>query len=606
MLGVNAAAVPSTLSSRMQWILWRTEDRGGKPTKVPVRTNGYSAKSNDPDTWSSFRAALHCYQQQPERYAGIGYVFASDDPFAGIDLDGCRDPESGKVADWAKQIIVECGSYAEVSPSETGVKIFIQAKSPLASGRKVELPDAERVCDKAPAIEIYDQLRYFAVTGYRLQGMSAEPLKRQEWLDKLCAAYFPEPEYKPPPDTPWDSPRAVIDRASKYVARMPPAISGQSGHNAAFHVACVLVLGFGLPVNDAYSLFCEYNQTCDPPWSEREIRHKLESANKQEGQRNYLRDVHPKRWSTVSIPDYKPTRALPESGTLREAAEKYIDRIEAGQQKLVSLGIAEVDYAIGGGVEYGEIVVIGARPSHGKTTVGLQTLWTASADGLPTLIVSEEMSKMALGKRSVQFASEIHEEHWRVQAAGVRQDLAEHFDKRASCYVVESCGTAERAADVIRQHVNEHGVKLCVVDYAQLLSGKGRSRYEQISSASVVLRQLATELKIVMVVLCQLNRAIESRDKFSPKLSDLRDSGQIEQDADVILFLVWPHRLDEKRDPHEYHVFVSKNRNRAINQHSLKCKFLPGRQMIVEEKSAFITADQYREQYFPEPANDEF
>jgi len=83
------------------------------------------------------------------------------------------------------------------------------------------------------------------------------------------------------------SPEAV-ERARRYVATIPPAVSGQRGHDATFHVACVLVLGFGLPVEDAFPVLGEWNTACQPPWSERELIHKLQDAAKQPGPRGYL------------------------------------------------------------------------------------------------------------------------------------------------------------------------------------------------------------------------------------------------------------------------------------------------------------------------------
>ena len=101
------------------------------------------------------------------RFAGLGFEFSADDGLCGVDLDGCRDRISGVIADWAKAIIVKLNSYAEVSPSQTGVKVFIKGKSPFDGGRKKELSH-DPIGDKRPAIEVYDRSRYFAVTGWRL------------------------------------------------------------------------------------------------------------------------------------------------------------------------------------------------------------------------------------------------------------------------------------------------------------------------------------------------------------------------------------------------------------------------------------------------------
>lgn len=156
--------------------------------------------------------------------------------------------------------------------------------------------------------------------------------------------------------------------------------------------------------------------------------------------------------------------------------------------------------------------------------------------------------------------------------------------RNAHCYIAESCGTVANAEEVIRWAVAEKGVKVVAVDYAQLLRSPGSSRYEQVTNTSIAIRQLASELGVTILLLCQLNREMEKRGKFLPMMSDLRDSGQIEQDADVILFLCWPYRIDSTRDPYEYLIFVGKNRNRPINKSVITCKFKAARQMIEEEE----------------------
>jgi hypothetical protein len=84
------------------------------------------------------------------------------------------------------------------------------------------------------------------------------------------------------------APPDVIERARRYLAKLPPAISGQGGHKATFHAACVLVRGFVLERDDALQLMREWNETCQPPWTERELEHKVDDALKQPGWRGYL------------------------------------------------------------------------------------------------------------------------------------------------------------------------------------------------------------------------------------------------------------------------------------------------------------------------------
>lgn len=593
MEGIKTDSIPLALKDLPQWVLWKTTVRDGLPTKLPFTATGQLAKCNDPVTWCSFDDA-HCRYLRG-RYDGIGFVFAEHDPLCGIDLDGCRNPETGEVAEWARAIITNFDTYAEVSPSKTGVKLFVIGKWPQG-GKKIGMVGAPEICGKAAAIEVYDRTRYFAVTGWRLRGPK-DPQPRQEQLDALRVEFWPEqPAFVSRQD--FHAEHSVIDRARKYLAKLPPAVSGQGGHNAAFHAACVLVLGFGLPQDAALGVLSEWNQLCQPPWSERELIHKIGDASRQTGERNYLRNVPLDKWDAVKVPAYRaPAQKFePRITTLASAAVSYLDAVKAGKSGLIELGLGDLDYAIGGGVEPGEMVILAARPSHGKSAVALQCAHTWSAAGKTIVMISEEMSAMSLGKRTIQFASDVPQEHWPTSMPEVERDIEAYSTSHARCLVVECCGTADAAAEQIEKAVQDHKAEVAIVDYAQLLRSPGKSRYEQVTNTSIVLKQVAARHKILVVVLCQLNREIESRQKFTPVMSDLKDTGQLEQDADVIVFLVWPHRLDNKRPPHEFLFFVAKNRNRPIHQSAVTCEFRPSRQMIVQPKAVGVSYDEWQPQ----------
>ena len=577
-MSVNIQRIPAELQDRPQWVLWRIVTRDGQETKLPYQVGGDMAKSNDPTTWTTCSKVFAAARG----YNGIGFVFAADDPYCGIDLDGCRDPQTGTVAEWAREIILAMGSYAEVSPSGIGVKIWIRGKW-KGQGHKQPV-DAPKTSDKTPAIEIYDSLRYFAVTGRQLQGMG-EIIERQEQLDALQEKFWKATaaaQSVPPVD--FRSDAAVVDRARKYVAKMPVSVSGSGGHNAAFHVACTLCLGFGLSDGDALALMQEWNAGCQPPWSERDLRHKVEQALKQPGDRGYLRNVAPQNYERVKVPAYKmPTpKPEPKITTLESAATSYVETLKSGRERLMDLGIPELDHAIGGGAEPGELFLLAARPSHGKSAVALQMAHHLTSQGKPIAFVSEEMSALAIGKRALQYASDVPQEHWTTRVEVLERQLSQHFSGRAPCILIEQCRTAEAAAEAIRAAKKEHNIECAIVDYAQLLGSEGKGRYEQITNTSVCLRQITSETQILLVALCQLNRQIEQRHPFVPKMCDLRDTGQLEQDADVLVFSVWPHRIDPHNDPYEYQFFVAKNRNRAINEPALKCRFEPSRQRFVD------------------------
>jgi primase-polymerase (primpol)-like protein len=135
--------------------VWRFEERDGKPTKVPYDPkDGKRASSTDLMTWGTFFEALEALETG--RFSGIGFVLCSADPYAGVDLDKCRNPETGELTPEAQSVVDAFeGAYIEVSPSGTGVHIFVRGKLPEKGKRR-------------GWIEAYTQDRYFTVTGRAL------------------------------------------------------------------------------------------------------------------------------------------------------------------------------------------------------------------------------------------------------------------------------------------------------------------------------------------------------------------------------------------------------------------------------------------------------
>jgi primase-polymerase (primpol)-like protein len=168
-------SIPEALTVRNHWICWREERRNGKATKVPVdpATGGY-ASIRDPDTWDSFTAARDGIEDVDAE--GIGYVFTKEDDFVGVDLDGCRDPETGEIAAWAQDIIDRLDSYTEVSPSGTGYHVIVQGT----------LPDGRR---RHGDVEIYEDGRFFTMTGNHLEDSPTTVTDRSAELVKVYHEY---------------------------------------------------------------------------------------------------------------------------------------------------------------------------------------------------------------------------------------------------------------------------------------------------------------------------------------------------------------------------------------------------------------------------------
>ncbi len=135
--------IPEELRRRRQWVVWKLEERNEELTKVPYIAGGVGkAKSTDSLTWRTFEEAVQALRAG--RYDGIGFVFSSGDPFAGVDLDNCRDPETGELEEWAAKITRNLDGYAEVSPSGEGVHIVVRGKAPNKRRGRVEAYSSER------------------------------------------------------------------------------------------------------------------------------------------------------------------------------------------------------------------------------------------------------------------------------------------------------------------------------------------------------------------------------------------------------------------------------------------------------------------------------
>lgn len=172
------ASIPDELKEHRQSLLWRWEQKGGGGrTKVPYRVDGRRASSTNPATWTDFETASSRFERGG--FDGIGFAVTKDDPFCGLDLDGCVCPDTGAVTPKAMELVRRFDSYAEITPSGEGLRVWIRAKK--NGGR----------CSK-PGLEVYDSGRYFTVTGRLLPDSRKTIEDRQGELDALIAREFPK------------------------------------------------------------------------------------------------------------------------------------------------------------------------------------------------------------------------------------------------------------------------------------------------------------------------------------------------------------------------------------------------------------------------------
>ena len=210
---VSLRHLPDELKALRQWVVWRAEARPGKPkpAKVPYQPRtGHRARTDLPATWGAYAQALARFQQGG--WQGLGFVFTAGDPYCGIDLDECRDPEAGTVTSWAGHIIHTLGSYTEISPSGRGLHVLVRASLPDHVGRK------------QGAVEVYDAGRYFAVTGQRLAGTPATIEERENEVLALYATLAPAESTTVPL-----APHPGVALARSYVEVLARALAAANG-----------------------------------------------------------------------------------------------------------------------------------------------------------------------------------------------------------------------------------------------------------------------------------------------------------------------------------------------------------------------------------------
>jgi replicative DNA helicase len=270
----------------------------------------------------------------------------------------------------------------------------------------------------------------------------------------------------------------------------------------------------------------------------------------------------------VSSVSTKTTVHMP---TLAAEVLDGITAISGKPRPVLSTGFHALDRVLGGGLSNGELIIVAARPSMGKTSLGLDLARNvAMGAGFPVAFFSMEMSAKQLGERMVMAHSGVNTRLPRMTDAQKKR-LYESAGRLGASPIELDPTPAQRIGVLrsrIRQHVRKSGVRLVVIDYLQLADGDDSTarKYEQVSAISRGLKLAAAENGIPVVAISQLNRANEKREgSKKPELSDLRDSGALEQDADVIAFIHRPEYYLRERCPEEERrmgeIMVAKNRN---------------------------------------------
>ena len=255
--------------------------------------------------------------------------------------------------------------------------------------------------------------------------------------------------------------------------------------------------------------------------------------------------------------------------------------IEEGGMLGIKTGIAKIDVVLGGGLKPNRIYTIAARPGSGKTTMATNIMQNAAESGIATFYATIELDHFEVTERLLCRAGQID-----TQTMSTRNFNDDDMDRLAEAskkvnkinYFVNSTtgGDWERLISIMRFHAMYRNVKLFVIDYIQQwhVRGKKLTAREEITQMTGEIKAFAMEHKCAVIMVAQMNRNVESRKDKVPMLSDLKESGSIEQDSDVVIMLSLEESKNGMREPSEVLVaYVAKNRQGKTGSEVLEVNF---------------------------------
>ncbi|MFA5990758.1 MAG: replicative DNA helicase [Candidatus Doudnabacteria bacterium] len=263
-------------------------------------------------------------------------------------------------------------------------------------------------------------------------------------------------------------------------------------------------------------------------------------------------------------------------GNILHATFERIDELhrEKGKLRGIPTGYVDLDNHLGG-LQKSDLVILAARPSMGKTSLALDIMRHVAVNAkVPVGIFSLEMSKDQLVDRLLSSQSDVN--LWKIRTGHLNDNDFEQIGQamgelsEAPIYIDDAAGSnIMEVRTKARRLQSEHGVGLIVVDYLQLMEGRStENRVQEVSEISRSLKLLARELNIPVLALSQLSRGVENRPDKVPQLADLRESGSIEQDADVVMFIYREemYKGKDSRRPHIAEIHIKKHRNGPVGQ----------------------------------------
>jgi replicative DNA helicase len=283
--------------------------------------------------------------------------------------------------------------------------------------------------------------------------------------------------------------------------------------------------------------------------------------------------------SVLSVAEKRESKSMVSVGSLMDQVFTMIEELDGNEPTGLNTGFRDLDQLLGG-LHPENLVVIAARPSMGKSTLALNIATNVAVQGKTVAIFSLEMSKIEIVQRVISSVARLDSKLLRNGALDDRgwEKITGAATKmfKAPMYIDDS--SVVNVTDIrakCRRLRRSHQLDLVVIDYLQLMHGGNReNRQQEIAEISRSLKNLAAELKVPIIAVSQLNRLAEQREDKRPRLSDLRESGALEQDADIVMFIFRDeyYRTDtEAKGIAEVHVA----KHRGGKTDTVKLTFLP-------------------------------
>jgi hypothetical protein len=384
-------SIPQMMKTSKRWLLWRSEERNGKSTKVPYSISGSKASVNDPATWTTFEQAVTALDSQENAFSGLGFVLG--DGYLGIDIDDCLSDEQKPNA-LAIQIVEAVNSFTEISPSGRGLHVIARGSLPVG-------PRRTRVGECR--LEMYDAARYFTVTGQVFDSRFGLLTDAQDAIDQIYRHHF-EPEISPKIDVSESALGDTQTFSAAYVLNQFEKLPNSESAKALFNGDDS---AYGDDTSAADLAFCNIaKQVLGPDAAAIDSAYRASSRYRS-------------KWDTIHAADGKTYGTMTVQKALQSNdSDRYaVDSPDPSRSYLKLIPATDVrhkaiDWFMPGRIPRGELVLFEGDGGIGKTTVALDIIARATRgrplpDGstlgspLRALILAEEDSLSTLKARLI-------------------------------------------------------------------------------------------------------------------------------------------------------------------------------------------------------------